>query len=254
MALDPTTLAGIGGGLDFFNTWYTNRQNQKNSREQREWEKYMYQNRYQMQVADLMAAGLNPMLAYQQSPGSVPTGSTAQAQKPDTVRAMNETRIASAQEANINSNTQKMIAEKNNIDADTLAKNEMPALIRQQVIQASNSAQQSAELAKQIRASIPKIEWEIKELEQRIKTEKSNVKLNQSLIDANIWLNGLRAAEKFLTNARTKNEELTGEILKREKTILDPKARAAQTHGAEAGAYMEQSMGKILKSIVPLSK
>lgn len=245
--MEPLTalLAAGGGGLDFFNTWYTNRQNQKNAREQREWEKWMYQNRYQMQVQDLMAAGLNPMLAYQQSPGGVPAGATAQAQKPETVKAINETRIASAQEANIRANTEKMTSEKTNIDADTLIKNGMPELIRAQVIQASNSAQQSAAMVDQIRATIPKLEAEINSIEQKIKLDKSNIQLNQSLIEANKWLTGLRVAETYLTNARTSNEVKQGQI-------LDPKAKAAQTHGAEAGHYAEQSFGKILKALVPI--
>lgn len=38
----------------------------------RDFNERMYKSRYQMQTADLQAAGLNPMLAYQQSPGAAP--------------------------------------------------------------------------------------------------------------------------------------------------------------------------------------
>lgn len=237
---------GSGGLLDFAQTWYQNRQNTKNAHEQMDFQKYMYMNRYQMQVQDLMAAGLNPMLAYQQSPGSSPQGAMARAEKSDVGRSAMDLRIASAQEANIRANTQKAIEESDNIAFDTLTKMGMPELIAAQVRQASASAQQSEEMVKQIRATIPKIDAEIKSLEQKIQLDKSNIRLNNSLIELNHFKNGLTLAETYLTNQRTATE-------RHNTAILDPKAKAANTTGAQAGHYAEQSFGKVIKALNPFN-
>jgi len=45
---------------------------------QRDFQEKMYKRRYQYQVADLKAAGLNPALAYGQSPGAAPSGAMGQ--------------------------------------------------------------------------------------------------------------------------------------------------------------------------------
>lgn len=226
------------GALSFAETWWQNRQNEQAAGAQRNWEKWMYQNRYQMQVKDLIAAGLNPMLAYSQSPGGVPTGAASRAEKPDMINAINSTRMASAQEANIQQNTQKQMAEERNIDADTLLKTEsMPPLLAAQVVQATSSAQHLNAMVDEVRATIPKIETQIKELEQKIKVDKSNVALNESYIEANKWLNGMRVAETYLINQRSRVEQMEGDI-------LGPKAKAAHMHSAELGAVAD-NIGKI---------
>lgn len=222
-------LETLGAGLlSFADAWYTNRQNQKNAHQQMDFQKYMYQNRYQMQTADMMAAGLNPMLAYNQSPGSAPQGSSAQAQKSDAPRIMNDSRIASAQEANISSDTEKKRAETDNIDVDTYIKLGMPDLIAAQVNQAKQSAEQSKAMIEQIRATIPKIDAEIENLKQKTRTDSSNMELNKALTDAQWFKNGLVMAETVLTNQRA-------EETKQNVQIGHPKAEAAKWWSAEAG-------------------
>ena len=68
--------ASIGGGFD------TNSQNAASAASAQDFSQQQYATRYQTQVADMKAAGLNPMLSYQQSPGSSPSGVTYQAQNP----------------------------------------------------------------------------------------------------------------------------------------------------------------------------
>ena len=85
--------AQIGGGID------TNAQNRHAAEAAQTFSAQQYATRYQTQVADMKAAGLNPMLAYQQSPGSSPTGVTYQAQNPYSDTSKHVSNIASAGQA-----------------------------------------------------------------------------------------------------------------------------------------------------------
>ncbi len=69
--------AGVSGGLSAFGQERTNAQNAQLAREQMAFQSQMSGTSYQRAVADMMAAGLNPMLAYSQGGASTPTGQTA---------------------------------------------------------------------------------------------------------------------------------------------------------------------------------
>lgn len=85
--------AQIGGGID------TNAQNRNSAESAQAFSAAQYATRYQTQVADMKAAGLNPMLAYQQSPGSSPTGVTYRAENPYSDTSKHVSNIASAGQA-----------------------------------------------------------------------------------------------------------------------------------------------------------
>lgn len=85
--------AQIGGGID------TNAQNRNSAESAQAFSASQYATRYQTQVADMKAAGLNPMLAYQQSPGSSPTGVTYRAENPYSDTSKHVSNIASAGQA-----------------------------------------------------------------------------------------------------------------------------------------------------------
>ena len=68
--------AGIGAAGSLIGGQQQNSANQRAARDQMAFQELMASTRYQRTMADMKAAGLNPMLAYQQGGGSTPTGAT----------------------------------------------------------------------------------------------------------------------------------------------------------------------------------
>lgn len=112
-------LGAIAGGLaaDFASTAYANRLNTKAAHSAQDFSAQSYASRYQTQVRDLKAAGLNPMLAYSQSPGGGPSGVMAPQKGPESFRAVNESKLASAQAAKIEQETSNLRLEADNLSA-----------------------------------------------------------------------------------------------------------------------------------------
>lgn len=73
--------------------------------------------RYQTTVQDMKAAGLNPMLAYSQGGGSPPSSSAASAQSVDTGQAYLQSKMNTAQVANIEADTANKQAQADLIQA-----------------------------------------------------------------------------------------------------------------------------------------
>lgn len=91
-SLTPAVSSAAGAALSFIGGQQTNQANIDIANANNQWSAQQYATRYQTQVKDLEAAGLNPMLAYMQSPGSAPTAQPVQLQNSagEAVRAYNE--------------------------------------------------------------------------------------------------------------------------------------------------------------------
>jgi len=74
--------AGIGAAASFFGGKKRDDSNERLAREQMDFQERMRRTQYQTAVADLKAAGLNPMLAYSQGGAGTPMGATAQMGNP----------------------------------------------------------------------------------------------------------------------------------------------------------------------------
>lgn len=245
-------MLGVAG--DAASAWYSNRLAERRQHEAQSYNEGMYGKRYQMQVADLKAAGLNPMLAYGNAaplaPGSIPAPVT----NPKIGESINASKIASAQEDAMRAQAEKTRKEtslidtqKANMEADTINKIAEKYLIEAKTwTEGLTAAQRQAE-TKRIESEIQKVAKEIKLIDSQIEINKTSVILNETrnrLTEQEIKL----AIEKtYLTGTERERNILENEILR-------PKAWAAGL-GSAYGAARAQTYGDtgaaIWKIILP---
>ena len=116
-AIAIPAMASVVSGL-FNNSAAASRQE-----DQQAFNAQQYATRYQTQVKDLQAAGLNPMLSYMQSPGAgASSGIAASSGMPDVGATISQSRIASAQSAKLNADTALVQSEKEGVDLDNAIK------------------------------------------------------------------------------------------------------------------------------------
>jgi len=94
----PAGAALGSAALNYVGAQETNDANAARADAANAWSANQYANRYQTMVKDLEAAGLNPMLAYSQSPGSAPSAQQVTFQNPMSAATQGYGQVASAQQ------------------------------------------------------------------------------------------------------------------------------------------------------------
>lgn len=199
-----------------------NEQNIQLQREQQNWEEQMSSTSYQRATQDMLAAGLNPMLAYSQGGASTPNVSAATVQPEDAEakgvqragdRAM-ATAMQMAQIRNLQSNSAKNEADATatNLDSRIKAWDEQYA--------ASNSANRAGMTAEQYnktKAEADKLVQELKNLklewergEQDLRQRRNLEKGLYELQNLQIQLEGLKVPEAKTTAQWFTNNPLAG--------------------------------------------
>lgn len=182
----PGALIGssIGGGID------ANKQRADIAESANAFSANQYATRYQTQVKDMEAAGLNPMLAYMQSPGASPQGQQYQITNPyesaardyssaynvmrqgenieaDTELKSANIRLTEAQVEQVNKSVDKISAEIRNLDTDN---ERLKALIDNLREERQNLIKQNwnlTETGNMLRATTEKLKAEVPQLQSR---------------------------------------------------------------------------------------
>lgn len=252
--------------------------------------KEQMQNKYQWQVKDLEAAGLNPMLAYGNAPGmgqsaaaSSGTQGTHEMTSYSQAKATaSQVALNTAQERNIDADTAKKQAEEAEIKARTPTYAASIDQIRQNIDQSKATIENLMQQTKTGAASAQLIEAQTKQVNELIPQIKAQVQQLQTLAALNLEQINTQKSQQKLQGAQTAAasaqasqlkalEGLTAEqqreVVQRVKANLpglqaaiadlDAQAKKLEQPGRYADAALQESyigaLGRTLRALNPFS-
>nr|QJB21698.1 MAG: DNA pilot protein [Microvirus sp.] len=152
--MDPITIGAlITAAAATYSSYESNRQNRSNADEQMKFQREMAGTQHQREIADLRAAGLNPMLSALGAGAAAPQGAMAQDESlaPNMSKGM-ETALAIKE---MNKRFEGMDATISNTKADTMNKQMSTALIANQSASTAKDIEQKAIQTARIKAEMP---------------------------------------------------------------------------------------------------
>nr|QJB18973.1 MAG: DNA pilot protein [Microvirus sp.] len=210
--LDPASATLGAGALGFVGGLLTNEANKDIASSNNEWSAEQYAKRYQTQVADLKAAGLNPMLAYNQSPGTAPSAQQVIFQNPmssamDAVRSSSgaaqshsSAHQADAQVKLIDANVDKVKEETKNLPLEGRRLERLSALLAEQLNVAFQETQSKIKAREVMQATINKLDNETGLLKNQLAVEQSLQNLGRTTKElapaVSVLLDIIRASRK----------------------------------------------------------
>lgn len=218
----------IGGIFGSSGQEEANSANKAMSQAQMDFQERMSSTSYQRAVKDMQAAGLNPMLAYQQGGASTPAGSTAVMGNKNAAAVAGAS--AALQNANIIAQNKLLSAQAENVEADTRVKEYQPTAI-------AASAQQSIASADSTRQEMTGFDRRMEKIVQETGLAEESGKLRN-------WDQLIRKLEHSMLNEGY-SEKYKAFLADAHRIVADAKLKELQIpEGSALAAFWRSEAGK----------
>ena len=192
----------------------------------RDWQAQQRSTQYQTTVADLKAAGLNPMLAYQQGGAGTPTGATAQTSSmPQIENKMAAALTAGAQAAN----TMYTVSQTKKTEAETEVAHATAKQVEAQTALTTTSATNIAQQTENLKETVSQIRQNVKYQAEQTHTEAWRRTLMNSQAALADVERDLAEKKISLTEAQTRLSNITSTLSQYEIPGASNKASSDQT-------------------------